>query len=264
VNPLPEFLEPVSEFEMWREDREKRNRRAFYFLALLLILLIVASALPATTGPVFGTGTGSNSQTDSNGNPIEGVAGQDGVDGTDGANGLPGRNGQDGAPGTDGQPGLPGEAGLPGEPGAPGEPGQPGEPGAPGEPGQPGEPGPSGPPGPTPTPSESPSTGPGYGQGVLRVGTCDDAIRTSLRSRLVGGIFYFKSINLSDIADACEGKTIDIYLLDSSGEELASALSGTVSGSTHSVSFGTFRDPEGEAVNVMASALDSIALEIAD
>ena len=42
MNPLPEFLEPISEFEMWRDYREKRNRRAFYFLALLLVLLIVA------------------------------------------------------------------------------------------------------------------------------------------------------------------------------------------------------------------------------
>ena len=260
MNPLPEFLEPVSEFEMWRDYREKRNRRAFYFLALLLILLIVASALPATTGPVFGTGTGSNSQTDSNGNSVEVIAGKDGADGR---NGMPGRDGQNGAPGTDGQLGQPGEAGLPGEPGAPGEPGQPGEQGAPGEPGQPGPQGPPGPT-PTPTPTESPTTGPGYGQGVLRVGTCDDAITTSLRSRLVGGIFYFKTINLSDIAAACEGKNISIYLLNSSGNELASALDGTVSGSTYSVSFGTFRDPDGDPVDVLAYTLHSIALEIVD
>jgi len=93
VNPLPEILEPVSEFEIWRDYREKRNRRAFYFLALLLILLIIASALPSTTGPVFGTGDNS-SEADPIGNPEQVlVAGEDGQDGEDGLDGRPGQDG---------------------------------------------------------------------------------------------------------------------------------------------------------------------------
>jgi len=244
VNPLPEFLEPVSEFELWRDYREKRNRRAFYFLALLLILLIVASALPSTTGPVFGTGDDSASQIDPNGAPIEVIAGEDGEDGQDGLNGRPGRDGQDG------------EDGAPGEPGAPGASGPAGPPGSGGG-------------GSSPTPTPSTSAGPSLGQGTLRVGTCDDAITVSLRSRLVGGTFYFKTINLSGIASACSGKNIDVYLLDSAGDELASALGGVVPGSgSHSISYTLFLDytssQSGTAVNVLASAIDSIALEIAD
>jgi hypothetical protein len=225
VNPLPEFLEPVSEFETWRDYREKRNRRAFYFLALLLILFIVAAALPSTTGPVFGTGDSSSSEIDPNGNPVEVIAGQDGQDGEDGLNGRPGRDGQDG------------------------------EDGAPGEPGASGDAGPAGPAG--------GSGGPSFGQGVLRVGTCDDAITTSLRARLVSGVFYFKTINLSGIDDTCNGKNINVYLLDSAGDELASALEGTVSGSTLSISHSSFL-ASNSAVNVLAEDIDSIALEIAD
>jgi hypothetical protein len=242
VNPLPEFLEPVSEFEMWRDYREKRNRRAFYFLALLLILLIVASALPSTTGPVFGTGDNS-SQTNPNGSDEQVIiAGQDGQDGEDGRDGANGRPGQDGLDGQDGAPGAPGSSGPAGPPGAPGSGG-----------------------GSNTTPSPSPSVG--IGQGVIRVGTCDDAIAASLRSRIIAGVFYFRSILLSGIHSDCDGKNIDIYLLDADGDELASALGGEVDGSTFSLQHDAFKMTSGSsrvAVNVLASDLDSIALEIAD
>jgi hypothetical protein len=233
VNPLPEFLEPVSEFEMWRDYREKRNRRAFYFLAVLLILLIVASALPSTTGPVFGTGDNS-SQTNPNGSDeqviIAGQDGQDGEDGRDGANGRPGQDGQDGQ---DGAPGAPGSSGPAGPPGAPGSGG-----------------------GSAPTPSQSPGTN--FGQGALRVGTCDSAITTSLRSRLNSGTFFFNRITLSDVSSACLGKSIEIYLLDASDGELAK-YSGIVPGSSFTVNYGDFDTP-----TVLASAIKNVALEIAD
>ena len=232
MNPLPEFLEPISEFEMWRDYREKRNRRAFYFLALLLILLIVASALPSSTGPVFGTGNNVSNQTDPEGTPVEVIAGADGQDGEDGLNGRPGRDGQDGE---DGAPGLPGASGPAGPPGASGSGGG----------------------------GSSSSSGTSFGQGVLRVGTCDTDIAASLRSRIAvsGGstVFYFKTISLSGIDSACNGKNIDIYLLDSSGNTLATALTGTVSGATHSVEHTSF-----STANILASTVDSIALEIAD
>jgi len=231
VNPLPEFLEPISEFEMWRDYREKRNRRAFYFLALLLILLIVASALPSTTGPVFGTAD-NTTEVDPNGNPNQVVvAGEDGEDGRDGLNGRPGQDGEDGQ---DGAPGEPGPAGPAGPPGASG----------------------SGGGGSSPAPSSSPGTS--FGQGALRVGTCDSAISTSLRSRLVSGTFYFKRIAVSDVSTDCNGKAIDIYLLDASDNEL-SKFTGTVSGSTLTVEYTSFT-----TTNVLASAIKNVALEIAD
>jgi hypothetical protein len=230
VNPLPEFLEPISEFEMWRDYREKRNRRAFYFLALLLVLLIVASALPSTTGPVFGTGD-SSSEVNNSGDPEQVlVAGEDGEDGEDGLNGRPGRDGEDGEDGAPGVPGAPGPAGPPGASGSGG--------------------------GSSPAPSATPGTS--FGQGALRVGTCDTAINTSLRSRLVTGTFYFKRIALSDLASDCNGKAIDIYLLDASDNELAT-YTGTVSGSSLTVDYTSFT-----TTNILASAIKNVALEIAD
>lgn len=228
MNPLPEFLEPISEFEMWQQYREKRNRRAFYFLALLLILLIVASALPSSTGPVFGTGSNS-SNIDPNGDSNEvAVAGKDGKDGEDGRNGENGLPGRDGTDGQDGSSGAPGPSGPEGPAGPAGPPGEPGEPGL------------------------------GSGQGVLRVGTCDTAITVALRSRLVSGVFYFKRIVLSEISTDCNGKSIDVYLLDETEGEL-STYTGEVNGSTLSIDYTSFTTS-----NIMSSALKSVALEIAD
>ena len=235
MNPLPEFLEPISEFEMWRDYREKRNRRAFYFLALLLILLIVASALPSSTGPVFGTGNNVSNQTDPDGTPVEVIAGADSQDGEDGLNGRPGRDGQDGVDGAPGIPGAPGASGPAGPPGASGSGGGGG----------------------------SSSSGTSLGQGVLRIGTCDTNISATLRSRIAvssgGTVFFFKTISLSGIDAACNGKNIDIYLLDAAGNTLATALSGTVLRDTHSVEHTSFSVP-----NILASVVEAIALEIAD
>lgn len=229
MNPLPEFLEPTSEFEMWREYRDKRNRRAFYYLLLLLILLIIAYALPSTTGPVFGTGD--TSSTSANPTPEPGLPGADGEDGEDGRDGLNGRNGRDGQDGQDGAQGEPGPAGPAGPAGSGGVS--------------------------APAPSASPGTS--VGQGVLRVGTCDDDITTSLRSRLVGGTFYFRQITLSNIAADCIGKDLDVYLLDVSSNELATVFDQALTGSSITISYADFSTP-----SVLASAIDSIALEIRD
>ena len=221
MNPLPEFYEPVSEFEMWRDYREKRNRRAFYFLALLLILLIVASSLPNSDGPVFGTGnTQNSSQTVTNSGP-----GTPGEDGADGAPGPAGQNGADGAPGSQGPAGPQGPAGANG--------------------------------------SSSSSNNTANGQAVVRVGACDSDITVSMRSRLLGGVFYFKRITFSDIDASCIGNSIDVYLLDSADDELASYIRGTISDSTFYFDYPVF-ELAGTPIDVPANAIDSVAIEIAE
>ena len=221
MNPLPEFYEPVSEFEMWRDYREKRNRRAFYFLALLLILLIVASSLPNSDGPVFGTGnTQNSSQTETSSGP-----GTPGEDGADGAPGPAGQNGADGAPGSQGPAGPQGPAGANG--------------------------------------SSSSSNNTANGQAVVRVGACDSDITVSMRSRLLGGVFYFKRITFSDIDARCIGDEIDVYLLDSDDEELASYAGGEISGSTFSFDYRVFK-LDGSLVDVEANDIYSVAIEIAE
>ncbi len=221
MNPLPEFYEPVSEFEMWRDYREKRNRRAFYFLALLLVLLIVASSLPSSDGPVFGTDNSeSTSKPSTSAEP-----GTDGKDGADGLNGLNGKDGVDGAPGPQGPVGPQGPAGA--------------------------------------DSSSSPSSGTVTGQAVVRVGACDSNITVSLKSRLVSGVFYFKRITFSDINSSCVGKSVDIYLLDSTGTELASHLDGAITGSTFFFDHPVF-EKNGSFVDVAAEDIDSVAIEIAE
>ena len=220
MNPLPEFYEPVSEFEMWRDYREKRNRRAFYFLALLLVLLIVASSLPSSDGPVFGTGNTQNNNQPST-SAGSGEPGADGQDGVDGAPGAPGADGRDGAVGA------------------------------------------TGPQGPAGADGSSSSGGAFNGQAVVRVGACDSDITVSMKSRLVGGIFYFKRITFSDIDSSCFGSSIDVYLLDSSDDELASYLSGAISGSTFYFEYPVF-ELSGAATDVVASDIASVAIEIAE
>jgi hypothetical protein len=238
VNPLPEFYEPVSEFEMWRDYREKRNRRAFYFLALLIILLIFASSLPSSDGPVFGTG---NTQNTATGSAEPGAAGQDGEDGVDGINGANGEDGADGSPGpagADGQDGADGAAGPQGPEGPQGPAGANG--------------------------SSSPSIATPSGQAVVRVGTCDSDITVSMRSRLVSGVFYFKRITFSDIDVSCVGSTMDVYLLDASDDEIASYQGGVIpGGSSFSFEYSDF-ELAGVATDVLAYDIDSVAIEIAE
>ena len=233
MNPLPEFYEPVSEFEMWRDYREKRNRRALYFLALLLVLLIVASSLPNSDGPVFGTGNTQNT----NQPETSSGSGAPGEDGVDGLNGLNGQDGEDGAPGPAGQNGADGAPGPQGPVGAQGPAGSAG--------------------------SSSPSSGTVTGQAVVRVGACDSNIEVSLRSRLLAGVFYFKQMTFSEIHSSCFGNSIDVYLLGADEVELGSHIDGVITGSTFNLGDLDFQF-EGSAIDVPANLIESVAIEIAE
>jgi hypothetical protein len=84
-----------------------------------------------------------------------------------------------------------------------------------------------------------------------------------LRSRLVGGVFYFKRITFSDIDARCLGNAIDVYLLDSDDEELASYIGGAISGSTFALDYQVF-ELDGSLIDVAANDIDSVAIEIAE
>lgn len=242
----PEFFEPDSEFDTWREYRDKRRRRTLYFLALLLALIFIAFALPSSYSGVLGD-TSSQGYGVAGADGSDGKDGKDGADGSDGAQGLPGAKGAQGLPGEQGLPGLQGEPGLPGlpgEPGSPGEPGPSGQPGTPGKPGAPGEPG---------------GSGIGSGQGIIRVGTCDEAISISLRSRIVAGEFFFRNMTVSDISDVCFGLEMDVYILDEDGNEIFSSLGNLIEGASLVLAHDLFSSEP-----IAASAIEQIAVEIAD
>ncbi len=145
-----------------------------------------------------------------------------------------------------------------------GEPGKDGADGRDGFDGAPGPQGPAGAQGPAGTNgTSSPSIGTVNGQAVIRVGVCDTDIAVSLKSRLVSGVFYFKSITFSGVDSSCFGNSIDVYLLDASQDELASYQGGEVSGSTFYFDYPVFA-LTGGATNVVASDIESVAIEIAE
>jgi len=148
--------------------------------------------------------------------------------------------------------------------GAPGSDGQDGVDGVNGANGATGPQGPAGPQGPVGTNgSTSPSAGTFNGQAVVRVGACDSDITVSMKSRLVGGVFYFKRITFSDIHSSCFGSSIDVYLLDSSDDELANYQGGSISSSTFYFEYPVF-ELNGSSVDVSANDIDSVAIEIAE
>jgi hypothetical protein len=80
---------------------------------------------------------------------------------------------------------------------------------------------------------------------------------------LDSGVFYFNRIIFSDIDSSCIGNSIDIYLLDSSDDELASYIGGTISGSTFYFDYPVF-ELDGNPIDVAANDIDSVAIEIAE
>jgi hypothetical protein len=133
-----------------------------------------------------------------------------------------------------GLPGPAGPAGSPGEPGAPGEPGTKGKPGESGSSGAAGVQGPSGSSG---SQGATGATGPagadgtanslGFGQGEVEINApCDSSITVTLNSTFTfsNRTFYLSNVTLSDIAVACYGGSVSIYIYDGSTNSLNPTL----------------------------------------
>jgi hypothetical protein len=136
-----------------------------------------------------------------------------------------------------GLPGPAGPAGSPGEPGAPGVPGEPGVKGKPGEPGSSGAQGAQGPSGSSGSQGATGATGPagadgtanslGFGQGEVEINApCDSSITVTLNSTFTfsNRTFYLSNVTLSDIAVACYGGLVSIYIYDGSTNSLNPTL----------------------------------------
>jgi hypothetical protein len=226
MSPTEVLFEGSEDFESWREHREKRNRRAIYFFLIILLLILMSLALPNASNAIF------QAVGNQPGN-VQGLAGKNGADGADGANGLDGTNGVNGADGANGLAGPAGAAGPQGPAGADGVGGS----------------------SPSPAPS---SSGTVTQNGTIRVGTCDDDVQTSMRSRLVGGTFYFRSITIADIASACLGKKLDIYFLNAGDSEISTVSDIPITSSTLTIAFDGGFSPQ----DTVASTIKKVALEI--
>lgn len=95
------------------------------------------------------------------------------------------------------------------------------------------------------------------GGGSIVVGLCDSSISIKMRSRISAGEFRLDTVALSSIATNCKGKVLDIYLLDSSGNQLASASDQPISGTSVLIRYVSFSPS-----NIQSNLIRKVAIEI--
>ncbi len=78
------------------------------------------------------------------------------------------------------------------------------------------------------------------GSGIVTIGVCDNSLTAKMQSRIVGGSFAFNTITVKDIATNCKNDVIDIYFLDASGNQIASALNQKITTTYIRVSYTAF------------------------
>ena len=132
-----------------------------------------------------------------------GIAGADGLPGSLGPAGPAGPAGLNGADGSDGADGADGADGSDGADGADGADGSDGADGA---------------------------GGLDNGAGVVSLGACDASVEIRMTSRIDidSRIFYVDGVILSDIADACHGQSLSIWIYGAADTELAEARGLTI------------------------------------
>ena len=96
-------------------------------------------------------------------------------------------------------------------------------------------------------------TGPGGGTGVT--GTCDDNVTVKMRSRLLRGDLYFSQMNITDINAGCKGLNMDVYLVDGSGNELASAKDLAISTTSLTFGFSVLNNKDIKSTDVASVAI---------
>jgi len=102
-----------------------------------------------------------------------------------------------------------------------------------------------------------PDAGNGGGTGTVTVGVCDSSLTATMQSRIVSGTFYFSVINIKDISRTCKGNVLDIYLLDSEGNQLASALNNVISKTSLTANYSLFTPTD-----IHSDEIKQVAFEI--
>jgi hypothetical protein len=99
----------------------------------------------------------------------------------------------------------------------------------------------------------------GGGNGTVTVGQCDNSLTAVMQSRVIVSTFYFSSIAVRDISANCKGSVIDIYLLDSTGTQLAASMGNTIKSTSIRVGYALFKPNQVESYLIR-----SVAFEIRD
>lgn len=101
--------------------------------------------------------------------------------------------------------------------------------------------------------------GTGGGGGEVLIGSCDNSITASMRSRVAGGEFYFASISVRSIATTCKNKVIDIYFLDADGNQLGVSTENIITTTAITVPFTLFTPN-----NIKSNEIKKVAFELRD
>ena len=146
---------------------------------------------------------------------VPGSAGFDGRDGSDGVDGVNGRDGADGAPGADGRDGADGADGADGG-----------------------------------------GNGLNNGSGEVSIGACDDNVQIRLASRVdaKNATFFLNTVSISDIAPACYGQVISVYLFSgTSGNYVQEGVASNITipnNSSMTISYTSFDDQSIRSVDL--------------
>lgn len=222
------------------DDKKRHNRGLLAVIVLLvatliLLLLEISGAFGYRIITAISDATGLSVSAGERGaqGPV-GATGADGSNGLQGPNGLTGGRGATGAEGQTGAPGTDGVNGLNGTDGAQG-------------------------------PQGDPGTVLAVEQGLIGIGACDTNISVSVKSRfdVAHADFLLDRVRFSDVADACWGRAITVYLF--SGEPNSYVVEGVAadfvipSSSAFSVSYSAFEQP-----NISSSVLTKLAVELSE
>ena len=66
------------------------------------------------------------------------------------------------------------------------------------------------------------------GNGIVTIGVCDNSLTVKMMSRIANGSFAFNTITVKNIASTCKNDVMDIYFLDSTGNQIASSLNNKI------------------------------------
>ena len=101
--------------------------------------------------------------------------------------------------------------------------------------------------------------GTGGGTGEVIIGSCDNAIKASMRSRVASGEFYFASITVKEIATTCKNKVLDVYFLSADGNQLGVSTDNIITTTSITVAYTLF-SPN----NMKSNEIKKVAFEFRD
>jgi hypothetical protein len=202
---------------------DQRSRRRSGRVVPVVLVGIIVYLLLLEFGPFFGV---SLNQAIANTLGLQSATVQ-GSAGAAGPQGVPGSAGFDGRDGSNGVDGVNGRDGADGAPGADGRDG-----------------------------ADGVGNGLNNGSGEVSIGACDDNVQIRLASRVdaATATFFLNTVSISDIAPACYGQVISVYLFSgTSGSYVQEGVASNITipnNSSMTISYTSFDDQSIRSVDL--------------